>query len=59
MGQSQSLDGGWAKVEKLNPELWEKIVAKVKKEPGPWAAWKAEKAIKMYKKAGGKYIGKK
>jgi hypothetical protein len=56
MGGSQStLEGGWDSVEKKNPILWAKIVSKYKKLPGPWAAWKAKKAIEEYKKRGGKY----
>lgn len=59
MGQSQSLDGGWDTVPKSNPELWARILHKVKKDhPGPWAAWKAKKAIELYKQHGGKYYKK-
>ena len=49
------LKAGWDSVEKTDPELWARILARVKREPGPWAAWKAAKAIRMYKKAGGGY----
>jgi len=60
MGQSQAkLEGGWDTVPKSDPVLWNKVLEKVKQEPGPWSAWKAEKAIKLYKKHGGKYLGKR
>ena len=49
------LHGGWATVEKSDPELWAKVLKRVKKLPGPWAAWKAMKAVEIYKKLGGKY----
>jgi hypothetical protein len=59
MGQSESkleLQGGWATVEKTNPELWKRVLNKVHKEnPGPWAAWKSMKAVRLYKEMGGKY----
>lgn len=54
--EDYSLKGGWASVPKSDPELWQRVLNKVKREPGPWAAWKAEKAIKLYKEKGGKYL---
>lgn len=47
-----------------NPKLWRSIVKKVKKEgkggrPNQWSARKAQRAVYLYKKSGGKYIGKK
>jgi len=54
--QSPRLWGGWASVKKLDPELWQKVLDQVRKEDkGPWAAWKAKKAIELYKAAGGRY----
>lgn len=49
---------------KANPKLWEKIVAQVKKaaeygKANSWNARKAQHAVKLYKEAGGKYIGGK
>lgn len=50
--------------EKTNPKLWKKIKAEVLKcdkggKEGQWSARKAQFAVAMYKKAGGKYKGKK
>jgi hypothetical protein len=58
MGQigSKQLLGGWDSVEKGNPELWQKVLKKVHREnSGPWAAWKAMKAVRIYKEMGGTY----
>jgi len=48
--------GGWKSVPKSNPQLWQKVLSSVKREPGPYAAWKAIKADKIYKKKGGKFL---
>ena len=54
--RSPKLIGGWMTVPKSDPRLWEEVLDEVKKQnPGPWAAWKAEKAIKVYKERGGRY----
>lgn len=50
--------------EKTDPELWERIKAKVTEgdkggDPGEWSARKAQLAVSEYKKAGGGYKGKK
>lgn len=50
--------------KKSNPALWKRIVAAVKAgsqggRPGQWSARKAQIATARYKKAGGKYKGKK
>lgn len=50
--------------KKKNPKLWEKIKKEVTAsdkggKPGQWSARKAQIAVAKYKKAGGKYIGKK
>jgi hypothetical protein len=50
--------------EKTKPELWKRIVAKVKRgekggDKGEWSARKAQLAVKLYKDAGGGYKGKK
>ena len=52
----KSIKGGWKSVPKSNPELWQKVLNSVKREPGPWAAWKAIKADKIYKEKGGKFL---
>jgi hypothetical protein len=57
--KNRSLKGGWKSVPKSNPELWQKVLNSVKKEPGPWAAWKAIKADKIYKEKGGKFLSLK
>jgi len=49
---------------RTNPELWEKIKKRVLKSPkggvsGKWSARKAQLAVSLYKKSGGKYRGKK
>lgn len=51
-------------VKRTKPKLWEKIVAKVKKgskygDANSWNARKAQYAVKLYKEAGGGYVGKK
>lgn len=51
-------------MSRSNPELWEKIVAEIKKSAragaaGTWNARKAQLAVKEYKDRGGKYAGKK
>lgn len=56
--RSRSLKGGWKSVPKSNPALWRKVLESVKREPGPWAAWKAMKADKIYKEKGGKFLKK-
>jgi len=53
---TEQIIGGWAPVPKSNPKLWSKILSGVKREPGPWAAWKAIKADKLYKEAGGHFL---
>lgn len=50
--------------KRTNPELWKKIVVKVKKgskggRPGQWSARKSQLAVKLYKEKGGGYKGKK
>lgn len=50
--------------KKSNPGLWKNIVARVKAgskggDPGEWSARKAQLAVAIYKKKGGKYVGKK
>ena len=50
--------------QKTNPELWKRIVARVKAgskggDKGEWSARKAQLAVKLYKEAGGGYVGKK
>jgi hypothetical protein len=55
-----NLSGGWKKQEKLNPELWKKVLAQVhEKHHGPWAAWKSMEAVRIYKERGGKYAGRR
>lgn len=49
---------------KKNPELWKRIVAKVKAsskggDSGQWSGRKAQLAVAEYKKAGGGYSGAK
>ena len=53
-----------ATAKKKNPELWKRIVARVKAgskggDSGQWSARKAQLAVAEYKKAGGKYAGPK
>ena len=55
-GKLSPLRGGWKSVRKSNPILWKKVLDEVKKEPGPWAAWKAIKADKIYQQKGGKFL---
>ncbi len=50
--------------KRTNPALWEKVKKSVRKgdkggRPGQWSARKAQLAVAMYKKAGGKYVGPK
>lgn len=50
--------------QKTKPELWKRIVARVKAgskggDKGEWSARKAQLAVKLYKEAGGGYVGKK
>jgi len=50
--------------KKSNPSLWKSVVAKVKAgskggDPGEWSARKAQLAVAIYKKRGGKYKGSK
>jgi hypothetical protein len=47
-----------------NPQLWRRVVAKVKKQakggkPNQWSARKAQLAVLLYKKRGGAYKPKK
>jgi len=51
-------------IRRTKPELWEKIKKKVMKgskggKAGQWSARKAQLAVKLYKEAGGGYIGSK
>ena len=55
-GGLRNIEGGWASVPKSDPELWARVLAQVKKEPGPWAAWKAVKADRIYKSRGGRFL---
>lgn len=50
--------------KRTNPEMWKKVVARVKAgtkggEKGQWSARKAQLAVKIYKDKGGGYRGKK
>lgn len=54
--RSRSLRGGWKSVRKSDPVLWKNVLNEVKREPGPWAAWKAVKADKIYLERGGKFL---
>lgn len=50
--------------KRTDPALWERIKKKVMKgskggKAGQWSARKAQLAVKLYKEAGGGYIGKK
>ena len=51
--------------QRTNPKLWEDIKRKVINQSiegtaaGQWSARKAQLSVKLYKKAGGKYIGEK
>lgn len=50
--------------KKTDPKLWKSIVARVKRgsaggKKGQWSARKAQIAVRLYKKAGGGYIGRK
>jgi hypothetical protein len=47
--------GGWKSVPKTNPTLWKKVLAEVKRLPGPWAAWKAIRADQIYISRGGRF----
>lgn len=49
---------------KVSPILWKRIVQEVKKgskggAPGQWSARKAQLAVALYKKRGGRYRGKR
>jgi hypothetical protein len=49
---------------KKNPGLWKRIVARVKAgtkggDAGEWSARKAQLAVSLYKKSGGRYSGAK
>ncbi len=49
---------------KSNPKLWEKIKNRVKRgskggPPNKWSARKAQLAVALYKKSGGKYKGQR
>jgi len=51
-------------VTRTDPELWEKIKKKVKRsakfgDANTWNARKAQHAVKLYKEAGGGYVGAK
>lgn len=53
-----------ATAKKKNPELWKRIVSRVKAgskggDSGEWSARKAQLAVSQYKKAGGSFIGPK
>lgn len=50
-----TLKAGWKPVTKLNQKLWDQVLKEIKLEPGPWAAWKAMKADKLYIERGGKF----
>ena len=50
--------------ERTDPELWEKIKQEVTSatkggQAGQWSARKAQLAVQQYKKAGGRYAGRK
>jgi hypothetical protein len=50
--------------ERSDPALWDRVKKKVIRSPkggpkGKWSARKAQLAVALYKKSGGKYIGKK
>ncbi len=49
---------------RTDPKLWKSVVASVKRgakggRPGQWSARKAQIAVRLYKKKGGRYRGKK
>lgn len=52
-------------VSRSNPQLWERIKSRVRNQSiqgtarGQWSARKAQLAVRLYKKAGGRYKGKK
>jgi hypothetical protein len=53
-----------ATAKKKNPELWKRIVSRVKSgskggDSGEWSARKAQLAVQQYKKSGGSYDGPK
>lgn len=53
-----------ATAQKKNPELWKRIVSRVKSgskggDSGEWSARKAQLAVSQYKKAGGSFVGPK
>lgn len=50
--------------KRTDEQLWKRIVRKVTKgsrggNPGQWSARKAQLAVRLYKQAGGGYVGKK
>jgi hypothetical protein len=50
--------------KRTNPKLWESVKRSVLKgnkggKPGKWSARKSQLSVALYKKKGGKYIGKK
>lgn len=50
--------------QKSNPRLWQKLKSQVTSgskggEPGMWSARKAQLLVSLYKKRGGRFIGKK
>jgi hypothetical protein len=53
-----------ASAVKKDPAKWKRIVSRVKAgtkggDPGEWSARKAQLAVSLYKKSGGKYSGPK
>ena len=42
-----------------NPELWERVKAKARSELGGHSARAMQRAVQLYKAAGGKYTGRK
>lgn len=42
-----------------DPKLWSEIRAALRREPGPWSAYKSGKLVARYKAAGGTFRGKK
>lgn len=53
---NKRLSAGWQSVPKSNPTLWKRVLSQVRREPGPWAAWKAIKADRIYKAKGGRFL---
>jgi len=54
--ETRKVFGGWASVRKSDPKLWAQVLAKVKRKPGPWAAWKAMEADREYVRRGGRFL---